>query len=135
MSVPRRLLVAEDDLDDQELMKFFLADRSDIQLMNFANDGVHLWQTLELIPEEKQFPDLIILDQNMPRQNGIQTLQALKLSRRYNSIPVVIYSTYADEMLINRAVQSGAILILTKPLNRSGYHEMIDTIFQAIRPE
>jgi len=134
MSVPRRLLVAEDDLDDQELMMFFLADRSDIQLMNFAKDGVQLWETLELIPEEKQLPDLIILDQNMPRQNGIQTLQALKSSKRYNSIPVVIYSTYADEMLINRAVESGAALILTKPLNRPGYHEMIDTIFEAINP-
>jgi CheY-like chemotaxis protein len=133
MNVPRRLMVAEDDQDDQELMKFFLSDRSDIQLMNFAKDGVQLWETLELIPEEKQLPDLIILDQNMPRQNGIQTLKALKSSKRYNNIPVVIYSTYADDLLIHRAVESGATLILSKPLNRPGYHEMIDTIFQAIK--
>src|SRR6478672_5398443 len=98
--VPIKILLAEDDMDDQRLFYEFLRDRSDIILMPFTENGEELILSLKEIKDTGQLPDLIILDQNMPKKNGIQTLQLLQNDNLYKGIPVVIYSTYADEFLI-----------------------------------
>jgi DNA-binding NarL/FixJ family response regulator len=64
----------------------------------------------------------------MPKSNGLQTLAALKAEDRYAHLPVVIYSTYADEQLISNSKAAGAALVLSKPVSKKGYEEMIDAI-------
>lgn len=127
----RRILLAEDDLDDQKLFCEFLSDRHDIVLLPVAENGVELLETLEKAAG-KDLPDLIILDQNMPKSNGLQTLAALKNDDRYAHVPVIIYSTYADENLISNSKTAGAALIVEKPVSKEGYNEMIETILKAV---
>ena len=125
----RRILLAEDDGDDQQLFCEFLSHRKDTVLMPAAENGVELLETLEKA-EDEELPDLIILDQNMPKLNGLQTLVAIKNNHRYAQVPVVIYSTYMDDQLIKKSKEAGASLVVTKPMSRQGYHEMMDTILK-----
>ena len=127
----RTILLAEDDADDQKLFCDFLSHRNDIVLMPVAENGVELLQTLDKTIDGI-LPDLIILDQNMPKSNGLQTLTALKEDTRYAHLPVVIYSTYADDQLISNSKAAGAALVLTKPVSKDGYNEMIETILQLV---
>jgi CheY-like chemotaxis protein len=127
----RRILLAEDDADDKALFCDFLSHRSDIVLLPVAENGVELMDVLNDLATE-ELPDVIILDQNMPKQNGLQTLAALKEHDRYAHLPIVIYSTYTDEQLINSSNNAGAKLVVSKPVSRQGYEEMIDVIIQAI---
>src|SRR5215208_1766806 len=96
----KRILLAEDDEDDRQFFLHFLRDRLDIILLPIAADGVMLMELLEGITAKSDLPDYIILDQNMPKQNGLQTLALLKDDTRYSHIPVIIYSTYTDAALI-----------------------------------
>lgn len=129
--IARRILLAEDDADDKALFCDFLSHRSDILLLPVAENGVELMDVLNDLATE-ELPDVIILDQNMPKQNGLQTLAVLKEHHRYAHLPIVIYSTYTDEQLINSSNNAGAALVVSKPVSRQGYEEMIDVIIQAI---
>lgn len=126
----RRILLAEDDEDDQEFFHEFLKGRTDIILMPIAENGLVVADLLEGITDERQLPDLIILDQNMPKKNGLQTLQFLKEDKRYAHIPVIIYSTYTDETLIKNGSEMGACGVVTKPVTKEGYNEMMEAFLK-----
>jgi CheY-like chemotaxis protein len=125
MKPPLKILLAEDDKDDRELFQEYLGHRNDIFLLPIVENGVEVCDLLHIsVPE--LLPGLIILDQNMPMRNGLQTLRLLKTSPVFASIPVVIYSTYADESLVSDAIMKGAMMVVSKPLNRDGYQEMMN---------
>lgn len=128
MNTPKKILLAEDDGDDQKLFYDFLKNRGDIVVMPIVENGEELIDALKKIKDVAQLPDIILLDQNMPKRNGIQTLEYLKASSCFNHIPVIIYSTYADENIILLASKLGAQAVLSKPVSKDGYHKMIDEL-------
>ncbi len=127
----RKILLAEDDGDDQRFFNEFLKDRKDIILMPTADDGEELFKILGKIDKTGDLPNLIILDQNMPKTNGLQALRLLKADSRYAHIPVSIYSTYIDEELMKKGLEWGACQVVQKPLSNEGYNQMIDSLFKA----
>ena len=122
---PKKILLAEDDSDDSILFHEYLQDRTDIVLLPTVENGIELFEYLYKT-SKKHLPDLIILDQNMPKKNGIQTLIELKADKAYSDIPVVVYSTYTDNQLIKACTVKGARMVVSKPLTRKGYQEMMD---------
>jgi len=126
----KRILLAEDDQDDQELFFEFLADRDDLDLLTPVENGEVLLEQLNNVIDH--LPDAIILDQNMPKRNGIQTLEQLKRNSRYSHIPVMIYSTYTDDTLVKRGISSGAVLVMNKPSDTEGYQSLINELLKAI---
>jgi CheY-like chemotaxis protein len=128
----KRILIAEDDEDDQELFYYFLGKRKDIDLMSIVENGVELIKTLQNITNKEELPDFIILDQNMPKQNGLQTLKILKGEGGYADIPVMVYSTYIDQNLLDSCMNSGASALMTKPITEEGYNKMIDSFLEYV---
>jgi CheY-like chemotaxis protein len=128
---PRKILLAEDDHDDRNLFHDYLAGRKDIVLLPIAEDGADLVDFLENAGGAS-LPDLIVLDQNMPRKSGIETLVFLKSDNRFAHIPIIVYSTYADEHLVHDCTTLGAALVVSKPYTNKGYHEMIDGFLRLI---
>ena len=124
----KKILLAEDDTDDQKIFQEFLAHRTDISILPPAENGE---EVLRLIGEG-HLPDLIILDQNMPRKNGLQTLQLLKEIPACTHIPVIIYSTYADNHLIHKSTDLGAAAVWSKPVTQEGYNQMIDALLKLV---
>ena len=130
--IRKKVLLAEDDNDDQVLFNYFLQDRQDIFLMPMVENGVELLEKLDEIEVAGDLPDLIILDQNMPKRNGLQTLHLLKENPKYASIPVMMYSTYIDPNLIELCAGGGAASLRSKPITAAGYEEMINDFLKAI---
>ncbi|MBE7170851.1 MAG: response regulator [Williamsia sp.] len=133
--LPKKILLAEDDADDRSFFFDFLTGRKDIARITAVENGEEVFSWLENIQDAAALPDIIVLDQNMPKKNGFQTLQGLKSNSRYRSIPVFMYSTYADENLAKKSLACGARLVLAKPFSPAGYHEMIDQIFDTLQVE
>ena len=127
-----KILLAEDDADDQMLFNDYLKERNDILILPVAENGEEVIELLNATENDKDLPDLIILDQNMPKRNGLQTLQFLKETDRFSRIPVVFYSTYADHQLVTACTHNGAVAVVTKPITKEGYDEMIDAFLQVI---
>ena len=128
-----KILLAEDDGDDQFIFHDSLKSRPDLELLPPVENGEALIDYLQQAAEPTALPDAIILDQNMPRRNGLQTLAILKNTNQYAHIPVMVYSTYADENLIERSKALGATLVMSKPVTAEGYHQLIDTFLNYIR--
>jgi signal transduction histidine kinase len=102
-----RLLVVDDDED----IVMSLCDR--LQQMGHtalsANDGQSALIALEPNPV-----DLVMLDVDMPRLNGVETLRLIK--KRWPELPVIIMTGHGTIRLAVTAMQEGAIDFITKPL-------------------
>ena len=129
---PKKILLAEDDLDDQEIFYDFLNHRNDISLMPMVENGVELIDVLEMIDNSDLLPHLIVLDHNMPKRNGYQTLELLKGTARYQHIPVVVYSTYIDQRLAEACSAIGASAVVTKPTTKQEYNHMIEGLLELV---
>jgi DNA-binding NarL/FixJ family response regulator len=125
MSVKHVILV-EDDPDDRDLFHLFYEERADIKLLPTLENGTDLIDYLHSLSQNDRLPDLIVLDQNMPKMNGKQTLAFLKSNSRFANIQTVIYSTYTDTNLIRECLRLGAGMVAIKPINHSGYQKMMD---------
>lgn len=97
------ILLTDDDPDDQMLFREALAEADNSVECSCAFDGV---DALEKLKSAATFPDLLFLDVNMPKMNGIDCLKELQKSERFKEIPVIMYSTssyYKKECLDNGA--------------------------------
>jgi CheY-like chemotaxis protein len=127
----KSVLLADDDIDDREMFEEILADNQEVSLAGSVENGQELLSFLVNL-DPRSLPDLIVLDHNMPKLNGIQTLQALKRNETYRHIPVVIFSTYCDNKLISEGTRLGASLVYTKPSSFREYENMITTFLDII---
>lgn len=130
-NIRKKILLAEDDPDDVSFFFQYLSERPDVILLPPVENGEEVFEYLEKA-HNGTFPDLIILDQNMPKCNGLQTLAILKNNTAYENIPVFVYSTYTDAYLVKQSIQLGARSVLEKPVSLEGYHKMINDILKLI---
>src|SRR6478672_10636285 len=92
----RYIIFADDDADDLELITgFFKQYNREINVLEFK-DGKEVLRFLDDFALNASTPMLIILDINMPRMNGKETLMAIRKHPNYQHIPVMVYSTSND---------------------------------------
>lgn len=72
-------------------------------------------------------PDLVITDIQMPESNGIELIERIRENDR--SIPLIVISGYANEPFITGAVKGYADYLLTKPVDRTRFTEILEKIF------
>jgi len=128
----KKVILVEDDSDDRELFLTFFSHRTDIHLLPPVANGLELVDYLKNITSDDDLPHLIVLDQNMPKMNGKQTLTFLKSNERYAQIPAVIYSTYTDATLVIDCKNLGAEMVSNKPIDHEGYQKMMDDFLQIV---
>ncbi len=128
---PFRILIADDDSDDIQLTKdCFTENRLPVHV-NDVGDGQVLIDHLKKmthISNSRDLPQLIILDLNMPRKNGLEALQELKQDDMLRKIPVVIFSTSEAAKDVERAYELGASCFLTKPNNLEEWCDKMDKL-------
>jgi CheY-like chemotaxis protein len=107
----RRILLIDDDADDQLYFRDALNEVSPDSHCEIASNGREALEQIEIPPP----PDLIFLDLNMPVMNGYETLAALKKQHKYKDIPIVIFTTSKNSQDVQRSQELGANLFLTKP--------------------
>ena len=106
-----RILLVDDDADDQIYFKDALEEVKGLVICEVANNGNEALRQIEIPPP----PDLIFLDLNMPIMNGYECLEVLKNESRFKHIPVVIFTTSKNTKDIERSKKMGASLYFTKP--------------------
>ena len=125
MTRKRKILLADDDVDDRMLFEAAYRDRQDIIILSSAINGAEVITRLENSFDD-ELPDLIILDQNMPKLTGKQTLTILKADERFAHIPVCVCSTYADHVLTVDCLRLGAYRVSSKPITHEEYQKMMN---------
>ena len=122
-----KLFLAEDDVEDLEFFIDIVSGISpDIQI-SVAKNGIEL---LSLLESEKQLPDFIFLDLNMPLKNGIECLQEIKKSSKWGHIKTVILSTSCPPEQKKELYIMGADLCLQKPNSFSTFKDTLTKCLQ-----
>lgn len=126
----KKILLVEDDPDHADLILdiFNTEDvKSEVVLMRDGQEVIDYLQEIDTGCSSGKKPqiDLIILDLNLPKINGMDVLKSLKGNSRYRSIPVVILSTSSDQKTISEAYKNGANGYVTKPMS---YDEFVDKV-------
>jgi two-component system, LytTR family, response regulator len=107
---PIKWILAEDHPDSMEIIKYFIGNRPDFQLVGCCANGEELVETVI-----RTKPDLLLTDINMPRKNG---LQAVKDCLVFHPTLKYIFLTGYDEFAIE-AFEIATVDYLVKPIDRN----------------
>ena len=106
----KQVMIAEDDDDDFMVFSVAIKETSYKVLIIRAEDGNLLLKLLE-----ENIPDILFLDLNMPCKDGKECLKVIRASRRYDSLPIIIYSSLSDLTSIEYCFREGSNLYMVKP--------------------
>ena len=120
------ILVAEDDQDDQLLIKEAFDSVGLGSNVVIVEDGVELMDYLH--KKESPQPQLIVLDLNMPRKDGRVALQEIKSHPTLRRIPVIGLTTSHNQDDILHTYDLGVNSLIQKPLYFEQYVEIARTI-------
>jgi CheY-like chemotaxis protein len=107
-----KIFYLDDDLDD--LMLFMevaknLPNPINVIAFNSTTDFLTALETMEMLEV------IVFLDINMPDKNGFDILKTLKKTAKFQSLPVIIYSTSREQIAINICKEFGADFFAIKP--------------------
>jgi CheY-like chemotaxis protein len=124
------VLIAEDDKDDRFLLQNAFVESGNFEQLNFVENGVEVLKYLDDIAtsDNESYPDLIILDLNMPKKNGKEVLAELKGNAVFKNIPVIIYTTTNSEIEKQKCFELGASTYIVKPVSFEALIEVVDSI-------
>lgn len=120
------ILLVEDSPGDVRLTREALRESSAQVVLEVARDGV---EAMEMLRSEntrdRRFPDLILLDLNLPRKDGREVLAEIKADPRLRLIPVVVLTTSTADSDIQHAYELHANCYVSKPADIDEYFLMI----------
>jgi CheY-like chemotaxis protein len=119
------VLHIEDNLIEIMKMKRTISFLESKHVIHFANNGE---EALEVLIRGEICPDLILLDLNMPRINGIEFLLILKENENLKHIPTVILSTSDNQKDLEACYKIGVSGYVVKPLKYEHYVKKIENI-------
>jgi chemotaxis family two-component system response regulator Rcp1 len=111
------ILLAEDNPADVYLIQAALTEHQVDCTMQVASDGQEVLRLLSTpaMDSRRDRPDLIILDLNLPRHDGIEILQRLRETAAWSGVPVVVLTSSDSPRDRLVATQLGASHFLRKP--------------------
>ena len=116
-----KILIVDDHYIVREGIRLILELEDDYEVIGEAENGQ---QALAFL--EKQTPDLILLDINMPILDGISFLK--KLHQLGKQIPVIILTTYNEDQFLVEATELGVSSYLLKDTGRETIYETINAV-------
>jgi len=74
-------------------------------------------------------PDLLILDINMPEVSGLDMLEFIRRRAEWKNLPILMLSTEAADVTVDRAMQLGADGYISKPVTIEELEKALDSAF------
>jgi DNA-binding response OmpR family regulator len=124
----RKILVIDDDVGIRDVLARVLKTRE--YDVSFAEDGLEGLEKAEEIG-----PDLILLDVQMPRMNGLSLCHLLKKGHKTAKIPVLFVTSDGTLGTVEDALKEGANGYIVKPIDFVRLTEKIEALFKTTRED
>ncbi|MCP6762241.1 MAG: response regulator [Fischerella sp. CENA71] len=128
--MPIEILLIEDNPGDVELTKIALEDSKISVNLNVVEDGVEAIAFLRREGKYTQvpYPDIVLLDLNLPKKDGREVLAEIKADDRLKRIPVVVLTTSQAEEDVLRVYNLSANCYITKPVDFDQFVKIVQSI-------
>jgi len=120
-----KILVVEDDLYMQVILKEFLGSDYQIEICNNGMDALSFMQNGEV-------PDLVISDLNTPKLSGLEFVHQIKASDFFSMVPIIILSGEESSEKRIQCLDSGADDFIVKPFNPAELAARIRVILRRV---
>ncbi|GKV69371.1 transcriptional regulatory protein DegU [Sporosarcina sp. NCCP-2716] len=114
-----KILIVDDHQLFREGVKRILAFEDSFEIVAEGDDGSEVFALYE-----EHRPDVVLMDINMPRMNGIEATE--QLTSKYPDAKVIVLSIHDDESYVSQALKTGALGYMLKEMDA-------DAIVQAIK--
>jgi len=130
MKTPPDVLIVDDNPADVALIREALTGSKHGSQMKSVGDGV---EAMAFLNRRDKFsnatrPDLVILDLNLPKKDGLAVLAAMKAAPNLRRIPVVIFSTSELRKDVVRSYEVGANCYVRKPGNLNEFFSAVKSM-------
>lgn len=117
-----RILLVEDNIANRYLVKEVLKKYKGVDV-DEASNGL---EALDLL--DKKSYDLILLDLQMPKMDGYETLMHIKQNKNFKNIPVIAFTAMAFKKEIDKLKEMGFSDVILKPINMKNFLDKIKTV-------
>ncbi len=126
----KRIIIVDDDSDDQEFLTEALMGFENISYTVFGNSLA----MLKMLEESEHPADIsaIIMDYHLPLKGGFETLLELKGNPRTSPIPVIILT--ASILHNDECMNAGCSRYLIKPSSMDDYRKTAERIMEIVAP-
>lgn len=118
------LLIEDDTIEVMKLKRAI----SSLQLAHTITEAQNGEDALQLLEKKTNLPDIILLDLNMPKINGIEFLKIVKADKRLKYIPTVILTTSNNQRDLLECYKIGIAGYVLKPLKYEEYVSKIEKL-------
>lgn len=131
------VLVVDDDDADVYMTSLALSKIHGCGTVHSVCDGMKALQFLrkEFSYASAPTPDLVLLDLNMPRMSGWDVLREIKKDPKLHDVSVVIFSSSANPADTLQALENGADLFVSKPIDMTKLTPEIERIVRTVLPQ
>jgi CheY-like chemotaxis protein len=117
----QRILLAEDSLNDIELILRALAEHQLDSVVDVARDGAealdYLYRRGKFASRPPGNPALLVLDNKMPKMDGLEVLQQIKADEQLKTIPVVMLTSSREQCDLLKGYVLGVNSYVVKPVD------------------
>jgi two-component system response regulator len=122
----RRILLVEDNSDDEQLTVRALRKLVDKVSIEVARDGR---QALDYLADlDKTLPDVVLLDLNLPKIGGVEVLRRLREQERTHHLPVVVLSSPDEPLEIQAGYEPYASSFMHKPVTLAAFVKVAEEL-------
>jgi len=122
----RKVLIADDEPDILEILKY-----------NLVNEGYQVFTAKDgdeaLEKAKMTHPDLIVLDIMMPKKNGVEVCEILRLQPAFKNTLILFLTALSDENTQIRGLQTGADDYISKPISPKVFISKINSLFRRLQ--
>ena len=130
-----RIVVIEDNTPDVMLIGETLRGSAiPYEIVHFKDGAEAISGLTDASAKQEPLPDLIMLDLNMPKVNGLEVLQAIKKLDSLAHVPVVVLTSSLAPDEKQEAERLGAARYLRKPLDLYDFLDQVGTIVRELIP-
>ncbi len=122
---PIKILLVEDNPGDIELVRISFEDARIINSMSIISDGQ---QAIDFFEKGDDLPEIVLLDINLPKVDGLEILQKIRSLDHSKHIPVIMLTSSEADTDIKKSYAKKANYFISKPVNFEKFYQTIKSL-------